>query len=348
MTGMQLRGAAIESVYSLAYVGYWAAAAFVYWYGGRQVVAGTISIGDLIALVWLLGMVDVPANRFVAVHANWQTVLASADRLEPYLNRRAVERGRRRLRPGRHQIEFRDVSVTYPTNRRPALHRVSFRIDAGARTAVVGPSGAGKSTLVNLLLRLRDPDEGAVLFDGVAADDIAPASLRQRIAIVQQEPFLFAGTVRENIELGRPGCGDSDIERAARVANAHNFIERLPAGYNTEVGERGAQLSVGQKQRIAIARAVLRDPDVLILDEATSSLDAASEHAVTDAIECLAQGRTTIMVAHRMSTIQHADRIVVLDSGEVVAQGQHAELERTCELYAQLVRLQKIVSPAVA
>jgi len=206
--------------------------------------------------------------------------------------------------------------------------------------ALVGPSGAGKTTLVSLLPRFWDPDRGRVLLDGIDIRSLRLADLRRTIAIVPQDPALFSGTIRENIAYARPGASLEDIEAAARAAHAHEFIERLPLGYETVVGERGIKLSGGQRQRVAIARAILKDPVILILDEATSSLDTESEQLIEDAMARLLVGRTTLIIAHRLSTVRRADRLVVLDRGRIVEKGTHGELLELGGLYARLYQRQ--------
>jgi ATP-binding cassette subfamily B protein len=222
----------------------------------------------------------------------------------------------------------------------PALERFSLRLAAGERVALVGPSGAGKSTVLALLLRFYDPQDGAIRVDGVDLRALEPRALRRLIAVVPQEPVIFAASVLDNVRYGRPEASRAEVERACGEASAAEFIERLPQGMDTPLGERGVTLSGGQRQRLSIARALLADRPLLLLDEATSSLDAESERLVQQALERLARGRTTLVIAHRLATVQHADRIVVLERGSVVAQGTHAELMRQGGLYASLARLQ--------
>jgi ATP-binding cassette subfamily B protein len=244
-------------------------------------------------------------------------------------------------RPVRGQIAFDAVRFAYPT--RPevsALDGVSFTVQPGETVALVGPSGAGKSTILHLLMRFHDPAEGAVMLDGINLRDMARADFRGAMALVPQDPVIFAASARDNIRFGRPDASDAEIVAAARAAAVHDFIAGLPDGYDTALGERGMMLSGGQKQRIAIARAILRDAPVLLLDEATSALDAESERAVQDAVERLSQGRTTLVVAHRLATVKRADRIVVFDQGRIVATGTHDALVAEGGLYARLARLQ--------
>jgi len=246
-----------------------------------------------------------------------------------------------RPRP-RGAVEFRDVVFRYPARPdAPVLNRLSLRAEPGEKIALVGQSGAGKSTLTALLLRFYDPDSGAVLIDGRDARDYPLSWLRGQMAIVPQDVLLFGGSIAENIAYGRPGAGPGEIERAARLANADDFIRAFPDGYATVVGDRGIQLSGGQRQRVAIARAILKDPAILILDEATSSLDSESERLVQDALDRLMQGRTTFIVAHRLATIREADRIAVIEAGRVAELGTHDELvAHPGGLYQRLSALQ--------
>jgi ATP-binding cassette subfamily B protein len=243
--------------------------------------------------------------------------------------------------PARGEVTFKDVRFAYPTRAdTPVLDGLSFHVKPGEKVALVGASGAGKSTIFHLILRFYDPQSGMVTFDGVSLPEADPAELRSRIALVPQDAVVFAASVRENIRFGRPGASDADIDAAAEAAHAAEFIQRMPQGYDTLVGERGIMLSGGQRQRIAIARAILREAPLLLLDEATSALDAESETLVQQALEKLMQTRTTIVIAHRLATVQSCDRILVLDRGRIVEEGRHADLTAAGGLYARLAKLQ--------
>jgi ATP-binding cassette subfamily B protein len=243
--------------------------------------------------------------------------------------------------PARGEVVFDAVRFAYPTRPQTVvLDGVSFRVKPGERVAIVGPSGAGKSTIFHLMLRFYDPSAGVVRFDGVPIADADPYDLRRHIALVPQDTAIFATTARDNIRFGRPEASDDEVERAAELALADDFIRRLPQGYETPVGERGVTLSGGQRQRIAIARAILREAPLLLLDEATSALDAESETLVQAALERLMQERTTLVIAHRLATVLSCDRILVMDHGRIVEEGTHERLAAAGGLYARLAKLQ--------
>ena len=268
--------------------------------------------------------------------------LGASDRVFELLDREPqVNSGDRRLDQVDGRVRLTGVHFAYPS--RPdavVLNGIDVALDPGEVVALVGPSGGGKSTVASLLSRFYDPDAGVITLDGVDYLELDPDWLREQVGVVAQEPILFATTVAENIRYGRPEATDEEVEQAARAAHAHEFVAAFPEGYSTLVGERGVRLSGGQKQRVAIARALLKDPSVLVLDEATSALDAESEHLVQDALARLMTGRTTMVIAHRLSTVKEADRVLVLDEGKVVQEGPHAELVEADGLYRQLVERQ--------
>jgi subfamily B ATP-binding cassette protein MsbA len=313
-------------------------------YAGWRSLSGHMNVGAFVAFLAALGM----ASQSMRQLANLQTVMAegliAARRLFAALDVEAEVRdvpGAKELPAGETTLRFEDVSFTYD-GEEPVLDHVTLEARRGETVALVGPSGGGKSTILNLIPRFYDVTGGRVTIDGVDVRDVTLSSLRHRIALVTQEPFLFDDTIHANIAYARPDASQADIEEAAKQAAAHDFVSELPNGYETLVGEAGARLSGGQRQRIAIARAFLKDAPILLLDEATSALDTESEAQVQAALERLMAGRTTILIAHRLSTVRHADRIYVIDRGRVVETGSHASLVRKRGLYARLAQAQDL------
>lgn len=320
-----------------------AALAAVLWFGGQEVLNDRLSAGDLIAfLVYGINIAGA-LGTFTGLYTQVQETLGASRRIFELLDETpdiqnaptAVT-----LPPVRGAVRFEQVSFVYPGSEVAALHDVTLDIAPGEVLALVGPSGAGKSTLFNLLPRFYDPTGGRITVDGYDLRAVTLDSLRGQVGMVPQDTWLFSGTVRENVAYGRLEASEDDLRAAARAANAEEFILKLPQGYDTRVGERGVKLSGGQRQRLAIARALLKNPRLLLLDEATSSLDSESEHLVQEALERLLAGRTTLMIAHRLSTVHIAHRIAVLNAGRVVELGSHADLMAHEGLYARLYKMQ--------
>ena len=340
---------------TMAFLGFGAIAAIL-WFGGQEVLAGRLSAGSLVAFLVYGANIGAALGTFAGLYAQIQEALGASRRVFELLDEHpdiadapdaiAIDHVEGRITFDSVSFSYNDAPslnselATASADTPRVLHDIALDIQPGEVLALVGPSGAGKTTLFNLIPRFYDPTHGAVRVDGHDLRDLTLTSLRGAIGIVPQETQLFSGTVRENLRYGRLDATDAEIEAAARAANAAQFIEQLPDGYDTRVGERGVKLSGGQRQRVAIARAILKDPRILLLDEATSSLDSESERLVAEALDNLMRNRTTVIIAHRLSTVQRADRIAVLDAGHLVELGTHADLLALDGLYARLYRMQ--------
>lgn len=314
----------------------------IIWYGGLEVINGNLTSGEMMAVLIYAVNLSNPIRRISGVYANIQKALAAAERIFDVLD---IEPeimdmpGAKQLPPINGTVTFEHVTFEYKPGE-PALCDLSFEAKPGQMIGIVGPSGAGKSTIANLVPRFYEPQAGKILIDGIDVRQVTMDSLRSQIGIVPQETFLFNGSIRDNIRYGRLDASDEEVMEAAKAANAHSFILEMPAGYETNVGERGGSLSGGQRQRIAIARAILKDPRILILDEATSALDPESEKLVQEALDKLMVGRTSFVIAHRLSTVQRADVLLVLERGCVVEVGRHDELVAAGGLYSKLYQMQ--------
>jgi len=312
-------------------------------WGGREIISGEKTVGEFMSFFTAMALVFEPLRRLGNVAGAWQQAAASLTRIRAVFDEKPRVRPPARPRPvtaisSPRNIALEDVHLSY--GGQPALRGVSFTAHEGERVALVGPSGAGKTSVFNVLTRLVDPDRGRITLGGMPIRDLGLDDLRRQFAVVSQDAMLFDDTIRANIRFGRPDADEAAVEAAARAAFVLDFAERLPEGLDTRVGPRGANLSGGQRQRVAIARAILRDAPILLLDEPTSALDAESEARVQAALDALAQGRTTLVIAHRLATVRTADRIVVMDRGRVVEEGRHDALIGKGGLYASLSRLQ--------
>ncbi len=319
-----------------------AGTSMVLWFGARMALEGGLSAGSLVVFIMYLGKMYKPMQELSKMTDTYSKASIGYERIREVLETDGEVKDMPGARPAprfKGQIEFDKVSFGYQQDR-PVLREVSFRIEPGQVAALVGPTGAGKSTIISLVPRFYDPTAGVVKVDGADIRRFRQKSLRQQMSFVLQETLLFHGTIWYNIAYGKPEATPAEITRAAQLANAHEFIEKLPEGYNTMVGERGVTLSGGQRQRIAIARAIIRDTPILILDEPSSGLDAASEKLVFEALDRLMEGRTSIVIAHRLSTIRRADVIFVVKDGEIIERGKHEELVNASGLYSELYTIQ--------
>jgi ATP-binding cassette subfamily B protein len=342
--GVTMRGAKSRAAFlSFIIFALFGTIAFVAWYGARMLAHGDINGTNFVSFILFSIFVGASLGSFPEIISQFQQTAGATERLRELLHT-APERT-----DGAPDIilngalALENIAFRYPS--RPEariLHALSFSADPGQRIALVGPSGAGKSTVFSLILGFNDPEAGQILFDGQPAIGLSLQALRSQIAIVPQEVLLFGGTIQENIAYGKPGASLEEIQEAARLANAYDYIVDLPEGFETMVGPRGTKLSGGQRQRIAIARAILADPRILLLDEATSALDSESERLVNEALERLMQGRTSLVIAHRLSTVRHADRILVFSQGRIVESGTHGELLQLNGTYRFLVDTQLV------
>ncbi len=314
----------------------------ILWYGGNSVINGEITAGSLVAFLTYAVNISNPIKRLSRVIGNIQKALAAAQRVFDVLDLPETVKNAadaKQLPPAKGEVSFKNVSFSYNPGEQ-VIANVSFDVKPGEMIAFVGPSGAGKSTVASLLPRFYDVDSGSITIDGKDLRGVTLDSLREQVGIVPQETVLFNGTVYDNILYGRLDATKEEVEAAAKAANAHNFIMELPQGYETKLGDRGVNISGGQRQRISIARAILKNPQILILDEATSALDTESERVVQEALDRLMVGRTSFVIAHRLSTIKNADKIMVLEKGQLVEQGTHDELMAINGLYAHLYQIQ--------
>ena len=342
VVGLFLAGASFAAYASIA---------VVLWLGGKQVLTGQLSVGELTSFILYTLIVAFSLSTLGGLWADFMRAIGAGDRVFELMDRisEIPNRGGQILETVQGSMTFSGVDFAYPSRAEiDVLTGVSLALSPGEVVALVGPSGGGKSTVAALMSRLYDPTSGVVTLDGIDLRELDPTWLRAQVGVVAQEPMLFSTSVAANIRYGNPHATDEEVVNAANIANAHSFIEGFPEGYETMVGERGIQLSGGQKQRVAIARAVLKDPCLLVLDEATSALDTESEYLVQQALERLMQGRTTLVIAHRLSTVKQANRVVVIDAGRIVEEGTHTQLLEKGGLYGRLVERQLVGATSAA
>jgi ABC transporter fused permease/ATP-binding protein len=343
LAAARLRIVAIGQFMTLAMIFGFGAVCFVLWYGGRDVIFGAMTVGDLTQFLLYLMVVAIGAGSLGSLWGDLMAGVGASHRVFEIIEREPSFRDEgRSLERVRGDIRFENVHFAYPTRSDlPVLNGLDLEISSGQVAALVGSSGGGKTTIASLIPRFYDPARGTIAVDGVNITELKPSWLREQIGIVSQEPILISSTIEENIRYGNPHASDADVHAAARSANCLEFVNGFPEGFQTRVGEKGIQLSGGQKQRVAIARALLKDPKILILDEATSNLDTASEHLVQEALNRLMKGRTTLVIAHRLATVRDADTIFVISGGRVVQRGKHERLAtETSGLYYKLLQRQ--------
>ncbi|NIP41741.1 MAG: ABC transporter ATP-binding protein [candidate division Zixibacteria bacterium] len=346
LTGLYIKNSVVTSVTTqiINFVSMLGPIIILSW-GTYLIAGGSMQIGQLMAFYILLTYLYSPIEGLARINIEVQSAMASVNRVYEYLDiPAAVEESPEpvEIEKARGEIEFKNVSFSYETGGFK-FENLNLKITAGEKIAIVGPSGSGKSTIINLLMRFYDPLSGEIMVDDTDLKKLSFKSLRDNIVLVDQEPLLFRSTIYENIVYGVPDVREDEVIKATKNANIHDFIESLPQKYESQVGERGVTLSGGEKQRVCLARAIIRDPSILILDEATSALDSVSEQLIQDSLSRVLKDKTAIMIAHRLSTIQHADRIIVLQNGKIIDQGTSKEIMQSCELYRELVEKQQIL-----